>query len=153
MNIKVFTTNASGKIEFTRCELEKLLSETYREGYNDGETQVKKSLWTSPDITLNSPYCDTTIVPSNTAKVDFCSGVDNKASETTKIATSEAPAKTYNSKDITYNLDDLVATVEALLNDKSIFNIDLYAHPNLNGAKKAIEDNTFTNLAKELRSL
>ena len=67
MSVKVFKTNKAGKIEFTRCELEKLLNETYREGYTDGENHAKSNYWTwtSPSITLtNTPYygtvtCDT----------------------------------------------------------------------------------------------
>ena len=43
MSVKVFQTNKAGKIEFTRSELEKLLNETYNEGYRDGENHVKSS--------------------------------------------------------------------------------------------------------------
>ena len=46
MSIKVFQTNTNGKIEFTRCELEKLLNETYDEGYRAGENQAKGQYWT-----------------------------------------------------------------------------------------------------------
>ena len=76
MSIKVFKTNKAGKIEFTRCELEKLLNETYREGYTDGENHAKSNYWTwtSPSITLtNTPYygtvtCDTgSLLRTNTA--------------------------------------------------------------------------------------
>ena len=53
MSIKVFQTNKAGKIEFTRCELEKLLNETYKEGHADGEAHAKKDYWTwtSPILT------------------------------------------------------------------------------------------------------
>ena len=62
MSVKVFKTNKAGKIEFTRCELEKLLNETYREGYTDGENHAKSNYWTwtSPN-TINTPYYGTTI--------------------------------------------------------------------------------------------
>ena len=74
MSIKVFKTNKAGKIEFTRCELEKLLNETYREGYTDGENHAKSSYWTwtSPNV-INTPYygtitCDSgTLLRTNTA--------------------------------------------------------------------------------------
>ena len=36
MNIRVFTTNNAGKIEFTKGELEKLLNNTYAEGFENG---------------------------------------------------------------------------------------------------------------------
>ena len=32
--VKVFTTNSNGKIEFTKAELEKVLNEVWRDGYN-----------------------------------------------------------------------------------------------------------------------
>ena len=56
MNIKIFEFNKSGKVEFTRCELEKLLNDTYQEGYKDGEKNSKKEhwAWTAPSI----PYLD-----------------------------------------------------------------------------------------------
>jgi len=38
--VKVFTTNSNGKIEFTKDELEKLLNEVWRDGYDSN-----KSLW------------------------------------------------------------------------------------------------------------
>ena len=44
MSVKVFQANKAGKIEFTRCELEKLLNETYKEGYRDGENHAKTSI-------------------------------------------------------------------------------------------------------------
>lgn len=74
MSIKVFKTNKAGKIEFTRCELEKLLNETYREGYTDGENHAKSNYWTwtSPSL-INTPYygtvtCDTgSLLRTNTA--------------------------------------------------------------------------------------
>lgn len=65
MSVKVFKTNKAGKIEFTRCELEKLLNETYREGYTDGENHAKSNYWTwtSPNATITPYYntvtCDT----------------------------------------------------------------------------------------------
>ena len=44
MSIKVFQTNANGKIEFTRCELEKLLNEIYNEGYRASSKRVPEFL-------------------------------------------------------------------------------------------------------------
>ena len=72
MIIKLFKTNKAGKIEFTRCELEKLLNETYNEGYYDGEAHAKNTYWTwtSPS-TINTPpyYCGTTCSDTNTSNV------------------------------------------------------------------------------------
>lgn len=195
MSVKVFKTNKAGKIEFTRCELEKLLNETYREGYTDGENHAKSNYWTwtSPSITLtNTPYygtvtcdngsllrantvdgiastatlCDSTsitgvcdnavatsakaaITPSNVIKVDISSSAD-KTSETEKVASKEAPAKTCESKGMVFDMDELAKTVDVILSG-------MFANPigstNVNGAKKAVEDTPFTNLAKELRGI
>lgn len=54
MSVKVFQTNSNGKIEFTRAELEKLLNDTYKEGYRDGETKTNNSYWTWIAPTLTS---------------------------------------------------------------------------------------------------
>lgn len=48
--VKVFTTNSDGKIEFTKDELEKVLNEVWRDGYNTNISYW----WSSPTIT--SPY-------------------------------------------------------------------------------------------------
>ena len=48
--VKVFTTNSDGKIEFTKDELEKVLNEVWRDGYNSNTSYW----WTSP--TINTPY-------------------------------------------------------------------------------------------------
>ena len=199
MSIKVFKTNKAGKIEFTRCELEKLLNETYREGYTDGENHAKSNYWTwsSPSIT-NTPYygtvtcdtgsllrtntvdgissattfpdnasiagvCDNTvatsakaaIAPSNVIKVDVCSSA-GKTPEVEKVASKETSAKTCESNGMVFNMDELAKTVDAILSGKYDL-ASMFANPigntNVNGAKKAIEDTPFTNLAKELRGL
>lgn len=199
MSIKVFKTNKAGKIEFTRCELEKLLNETYREGYTDGENHAKSNYWTwtSPNV-INTPYygtvtcdtgsllrantadsitgattlrdngstadvCDNTvatsaktaITPSDVIKVDVCSSAD-KVSETEKVASKEAPTKTCESNGMAFNMDELAKTIDTILSGKYYF-IPTFANStgniNVNGAKKAVEDTPFTNLAKELRGL
>jgi hypothetical protein len=38
--IKVFNLNKEGKIEFTKEELEKLLNETYEDGYCEGKSHT-----------------------------------------------------------------------------------------------------------------
>ena len=70
MSIKVFQTNKAGKIEFTRCELEKLLNETYNEGYHDGEDHAKNTYWTwtSPSIVNTTPYYGVTCLDTNSSK-------------------------------------------------------------------------------------
>ena len=87
MSIKVFQTNKSGKIEFTRCELEKLLNEIYNEGYRDGEGT--RWTWTSPNIINTTPYYGVTCLDTNSSKsirdnniagiVTLNDSIDNKA--------------------------------------------------------------------------
>ena len=60
MNVKVFQTNANGKIEFSRNDLEKLLNEVYNDGYNAGEKHMRETYWTWSPSTLN----DTISTPS-----------------------------------------------------------------------------------------
>ena len=43
MMVKVFQSNANGKIEFTRAELEKLLNEVYKKGYDNGTYDTKQN--------------------------------------------------------------------------------------------------------------
>jgi hypothetical protein len=208
MSVKVFQTNKSGKIEFTRCELEKLLNETYNEGYRDGENHAKSSYWTwtSPSIVNTTPYYGVTCLdadkairandvgnvtltgtigdtitgtvtsktnastistadcsinadeakkisvqtPSNdkTFKVDITASVDSPDAKGTQ--------RTYQFDGMTFNLNDLANTVDAMLSGKYDF-ASMFVNPidntNVNGAKKAVEDTPFTNLAKELVTL
>lgn len=75
MSVKVFQTNKAGKIEFTRCELEKLLNEIYNEGYRDGEDT--RWTWTSPNIINTPPYYYGTICPdTNTSNVIHKNGIE-----------------------------------------------------------------------------
>ena len=54
--VKVFTTNSDGKIEFTKDELEKVLNEVWRDGYNSNTSY----LWSSP---ITTPYYTTNTNP------------------------------------------------------------------------------------------
>lgn len=60
MNIRVFTTNNAGKIEFTQSELEKLLNNTYAEGFENGMAvaNTQPATPTTPFVcTNNVPEC------------------------------------------------------------------------------------------------
>lgn len=189
MSIKVFQTNKAGKIEFTRCELEKLLNETYNEGYCDGEAHAKNTYWTwtSPSIVNTSPYYGVTCLDTNASKVirgndvnetvltnsipdktNTCSATiattdcainkdeakkisvhtrgelkDGKLDVSARVSTSESPEKVYELKGMTYNMDDLAKTIDAILSGKT----DLLT------AMPVSSDNPFNNLAKELRGI
>lgn len=69
MNIKVFTmpVNNSGKVEFTKQELEKLLNDVYNDGYKQGEADANSKYWTwCPTITSTSDSTSNAIKPSIT---------------------------------------------------------------------------------------
>lgn len=186
MSVKVFQTNKAGKIEFTRCELEKLLNETYNEGYRDGEAHAKNTYWTwtSPSIINTTPYYGVTCLDTNSSKsisdnnitdtvtlndsivnkADTCNASitatdcitnkdkakkisvqthgelkDGKMDISTKVSTNESPEKVYELKGMTYNMDDLAKTIDAILNSK--INLPVFS------------DSPFNDLAKELRGI
>ena len=62
--IKVFTLNKNKKIELTKQELERLLNESFWEGYNKNNAYV----YTSP-YTYKSPYWYTTTANANNITV------------------------------------------------------------------------------------
>ena len=43
--VKIFTPNKNGKIEFTKKELENLLNEVWRDGYNSNTNYTWRSPW------------------------------------------------------------------------------------------------------------
>jgi hypothetical protein len=202
MSVKVFQTNKAGKIEFTRCELEKLLNETYNEGYRDGENHAKSSYWTwtSPSIVNTTPYYGVTCLDTDTGKAIRANDVGNvtltgtigdtitgavtgktnvatistadcsiNADEAKKVsgqtpsndktfkvditASVDSPdakgtQRTCQFDGMTFNLNDLAKTVDAMLNGK----VDLFNPTSAKTGKVAV-DNPFTNLAKELTTL
>lgn len=166
MSVKVFQTNKAGKIEFTRCELEKLLNETYNEGYRDGENHAKSSYWTWTSPTVATNYLSNISHSTSTRAIDdltcgttatnCISNKDGKilavaepedAVKVKFMAATDAPktnAATVEAKGMTFNLDEVSKLASTL------FGSDLFGTINTNGAKKAVEDTPFTKLAKEL---
>lgn len=162
MSIKVFQTNKAGKIEFTRCELEKLLNETYREGHADGEAHAKKDYWTwtsplvtttnispisyrTPTTALDGLTCNT--ITTNHAINEDTAKTATAPNNVIKVEAPEAPEAiktTINAKNVTFNMDEVNKLASALLGS------DLFGSFNVNGAKKTIEETPFTKLAKEL---
>ena len=87
MMVKVFQSNANGKIEFTRAELEKLLNEVYKKGYDNGASDTKQNYWT-----WTSPYISTTNLrtPEITYATNTSTSIDNlKCNNASKVATLE----------------------------------------------------------------
>ena len=60
--VKVFSLNANGKIEFTKEQLEELLNNTYREGYEEGNQQT--FTWTQPYLNDHITYNNSTSTSS-----------------------------------------------------------------------------------------
>ena len=93
MRVKIFTLNENNKIEFTQEELEKLLDETYNDGYADG----KKSNY----FYYRYPYyCTTTASPAISVGSDsaFVTGTtigsgDYKTGTTTSASTCKGCKK------------------------------------------------------------
>lgn len=58
---KVFVPDTSGKITFTKIELENLLNEVYHEGYTDGQmsNMVNIKYGDTPIWRYNTIICDT----------------------------------------------------------------------------------------------
>lgn len=202
MSVKVFQTNKAGKIEFTRCELEKLLNETYNEGYRDGENHAKSSYWTwtSPSIVNTTPYYGVTCLDTDTDKAirandvgnitltgtigDTITGNVTGKTNVATVSTADCPINADEAKKVsgqtpsndktfkvdittsvdspdakgtqrtcqfdgmTFNLNDLAKTVDAMLSGK----VDLFNPTSVKTGKVAV-DNPFSNLAKELTTL
>ena len=87
MMVKVFQSNANGKVEFTRAELEKLLNEVYKKGYDNGAYDTKQNYWT-----WTSPSISTTNwrTPSVTYATNTSTPIDNlRCDNASRVATSE----------------------------------------------------------------
>lgn len=177
MIVKVFQSNANGKIEFTRAELEKLLNEVYKKGYDTGVSDTKQNYWTwtspsisslrTPSITyasnagtsIDNLRCDntskvTTLEP-NTAK---CAA---DALETKKDNSYTVSASSFTSGPITVQLNDVG---EIPTNVNLAKNIDEIVNVLFNNNPKAVKTGTISSersdastphdrLARELRYL
>ena len=57
MKIKVFYPDRDGRISFTKKELEELLDEVYKEGYNDAKPYYWQSpYWSNSGTITTTPY-------------------------------------------------------------------------------------------------
>lgn len=127
MNIKIFCVNEKGKIELTKCELEKLLMEAYEEGrhtgcnckHNEEKPKIEPSVKPVEDSKV--PKVDKT-VPNNPWN-GLCNGSDN---------------------------DRLAKIIDDIFRDLPSLDPILYASPDVD--RNRISD-AFTNLGKELTDL
>lgn len=150
MNVKVFQTNANGKIEFSRNELENLLNEVYNDGYSAGEQHMRETYWTwSPNSLIG-----TKSLPITYANETSTTAIDNlKAINTYKVTANGAAdcAKTIEAKPNTW--ETVTASAVASANE-----LDSIINQLLTGAKKgeiftSNQPNVFNALDKELRNL
>ena len=106
MMVKVFQSNANGKIEFTRAELEKLLNEVYKKGYDTGVCDTKQNYWTwtSPSISTTNwrtpsvTYATNTSTPIDSLRCDNACKVET--SEPGKCEVNTLETKKNNSHTI-----------------------------------------------------
>lgn len=150
MMVKVFQSNANGKIEFTREELEKLLNEIYKAGHDAGYSEGKSNQWT-----WTSPYnlstSISTITPTNSTGLSS-TAIDNLtcngATEAVKLTTPVNKSKdslTITGSGVASALDEIIS--EFLKGQSS--NSSKNLAPN-----GCIEASTpHAKLAKELRGL
>ena len=94
---KTFKTNKNGKIEFTKKELEKLLDEIWRDGYNSNNTYTwsSPSWWTYPYTPITWTYLSDGTINCKTEEVD---------SITTNICSTDYQNK--NLKETTINIGE-----------------------------------------------
>lgn len=81
--VKVFTPNKNGKIEFTQKELEKLLDEVWRDGYNSNHTYTWHSpWWYYPTYTTTTASTNGTITTAHNDTVTYISPDDKNITPT-----------------------------------------------------------------------
>ena len=135
MIVKVFQSNANGKIEFTRAELEKLLNEVYKKGYDIGVYDTKQNYWTwtSPSVSIRTP--------STTYATNTSTSIDNLRCDNVHL-------KDVGEKSINVNL---AKSIDDIVN--ALFNSNPNSSKNLapNGCVEA--STPHAKLAKELRGL
>ena len=143
MNVKVFQTNANGRIEFTRCELEKLLNEIYKEGYTKGEEDaMQKSYVWSPTLTTNLPIVYDTVTTDTGVKT-------NGITSTAKLTAKDRSADIIDMSG-TADMNVIANAVENILTE--VLNPKTYASAAAASIPAKKED-VYFNLAKELYNL
>lgn len=149
MSVKVFQTNSNDKIEFTRAELEKLLNDTYKEGYHDSENKANNSYWTwTPpyfrgaltDTISNTITCRNTDISTPTTEgiTITCNNATLDASEVAKLAGPTA-------------IDSIKTDIEATptkTDTKASATPKITANVSVNGAKSQVYD--LSSLIKEI---
>ena len=178
MIVKVFESNSNGKIEFTRCELEKLLNEVYTKGYNVGYSEGSHKSWTWTSPSLNYRDINTISTSDHTTPISnlTCSSADGAIASTTTVSNG-APKITYgggsdvanaanasNASDAAYTIEaKSVAPSSITLQIKDFGDVptninfakslDEIVNTIFNNSSKNEVETPHSRLAKELRSL
>ena len=162
MSIKVFQTNTNGKIEFTRCELEKLLNETYNEGYRAGENQAKSQYWTwAPNWSTLASNSTNKVTTTNTTNAiddlkcvtenldNICAkaAIETKVTPTNHNGAKAAVTTCINNEPLRTYTIDLGKNSDFDSMAKLIGEV-LYGHPKQSACGE--QTDPFTSLAKEL---
>ena len=92
MKIKIFTPNENGKIELTKEELESLLNESYRQGWND-KPYYRDYYYSTYSNTLTGTAADTAyaynISDNSSSITNACAEALEKDMEAFKVALKE----------------------------------------------------------------
>ena len=156
MSVKVFQTNKAGKIEFTRCELEKLLNETYNEGYRDGENHAKSSYWTwtSPSIVNTTPYYGVTCLDTDKAIRTNGVTLSGTVGDTiTGAVTGNTNVATISTTGCTINVDGAKKISEQTPSNDKTFKVDITASADSTDAKGAQRTCQFNGMTFNLNDL
>lgn len=171
MMVKVFQTNEKGKIEFTRCELEKLLNEVYRNGYACGENEGRKQnyIYTYPYTYLNytdslanlNANSDTKTIDNFTCEIKNPANIivdyKNTSKECAKSKETKEPEKTNRAGAAIFTQSSTTPKIAGNDFDKIISAIDEIFGSSFiaqnSVSESSASNNPFTSLAKELNNL
>lgn len=154
MKVKVFQTNANGKIEFSRNELEKLLNEVYNDGYSAGEQHMRETYWTWSPTLAGGTITASQTLPITYVNETSTTAIDNlKAINADKTTTNGAIEC---AKTIKINPDNWKAVTTSTV--ASTNELDSIINQLLTGAKKgeiftSNRPDVFNALGKELKNL
>lgn len=109
MQVKVFKFDKNGKVSFTQEELEKLLNEVYRGGYNDGRYSHGYWTWTSPYYTWSNTYSNSSNSNITLTGTDITSTNPNITWTTTTNSTDSTVTASMNTPNYNIPADEDVA--------------------------------------------
>lgn len=109
MQVKVFKFDKNGKVSFTQEELEKLLNEVYRGGYDDGKRSNNYWTWTSPYWTWSNSTINTTTSEPN-PRITWTTTTNNSDNTITVSMCTEDTNVVSINKDVSFVQNDYVVS-------------------------------------------